>query len=74
MKSAGKVLSVLSLYTAGRPVWSPERAARKRTRDVAVSRLALAVGKAAREIERMRDGGSAPTPGARRSIGSGAKA
>ena len=29
MKSAGKVLSVLSLYTAGRPVWSPERAARK---------------------------------------------
>jgi len=29
MKSAGKVLSVLSLYTAGRTVWSPERAARK---------------------------------------------
>lgn len=29
MKSAGKVLSVLSLYTAGRPVWSPESAARK---------------------------------------------
>jgi DNA-binding IclR family transcriptional regulator len=29
MKSAGKVLSVLSLYTAGRNVWSPERAARQ---------------------------------------------
>jgi DNA-binding IclR family transcriptional regulator len=29
MKSAGKVLSVLSLYTADRPAWSPERAARK---------------------------------------------
>ncbi len=29
MKSAGKVLSVLSLYTADRAVWSPERAARK---------------------------------------------
>ncbi len=29
MKSAGKVLSVLSLYTASRNVWSPERAARQ---------------------------------------------
>jgi hypothetical protein len=74
MKSAGKVLSVLSLYTAGRPVWSPERAARKRARDVAVSRLGIAVGNAAREIERMRDAASSPLPGARRSTGWGAKA
>lgn len=29
MKSAGKVLSVLSLFTVGRNVWSPERAARQ---------------------------------------------
>ena len=37
MKSAGKVLSVLSLYTAGRTVWSPERAARRLNVSLATS-------------------------------------
>jgi DNA-binding IclR family transcriptional regulator len=45
-----------------------------RASDIAVSRLGVAVGNAAREIERMRDGGAVPNPGGRSKIRSGTKA